>query len=127
MAVQLEFLNLTVPVQVIEQKYSGGWDACSRGHAKSIGRVVWYDDHLFRTGAMDGDMMANLTEKWTRLGLESTEPKGATVVWMDFCVLTAYGVSDHDCPWIVVDPASRAAWFRGREQGEAIGRNHFRR
>ena len=127
MAVKLEFLNFIVPVQVIDQKYSGGWDACLRNHAKSIGRVVWYDEHLFRTGAMDGDMMDNLIEKWTRLGFEATEEIEGKTVWKDFCVVTSYGVSEHDSPWIMVDSASGAAWLRGTDRGEVVGRDHSRR
>jgi len=126
MAVQLEFLNFIIPVQVIEQKYSGGWDACLRDHAKSIGRVVWYDKFFFRTGTMDADLMDNLMEKWTKLGFEATEVVDGKKVWKDFCVVTSYGVSQYDCPWIKVDPAARVAWLRGTEQGEAIGRDHFR-
>ena len=127
MAIQLEFLNFIVPNQVIEQKYSGGWDACLMDHAKSIGRIVWYDDHLFRTGTMDLDLMENLIAKWTRMGFEATESIGNSVVWKDFCVVTSYGVSQHDCPWIMVDPAERSAWLTGTLQRQAIDRDHFRR
>jgi hypothetical protein len=126
MAVQLEFLNLIIPVQVIEQKYSGGWDACLEDHAKSIGRVVWYDDHLFRTGAMDGDMIANLIEKWTNLGFEATDVVDEKTVWRDLCVVDAFGFSQHDSPWIVVDGAERTAWRRGCDKGDVIGREQFR-
>lgn len=127
MAIQLEFLNFIVPVQVIEEKYSGGWDACLRDHAKSIGRVVWYDEHLFRTGAMDPDLMDNLITKWTRLGFDATESVGNSVIWKDFCIVASYGVSQYDCPWIVVDPAERSAWLMGTVHREIVGRDHFRR
>lgn len=125
--IQLEFLNFIVPVQVIEQKYSGGWAACLGDHAMGIGKVVWYDDHLFRTGAMDPDLMDNLITKWTRLGFEATESVGNSVIWKDFCVVTSYGVSQYDCPWIMVDSAERSAWLKGTVHGETIGRDHFRR
>src|SRR4051812_21544345 len=125
MAIELEFINLIIPVQVIEQKYPGGWDACIRDHAKSIGRVVWYVDNLFRTGAMDPDLMDNLITKWTRLGFQATESIGNAVCWKDFCMVTSYGASKYDCPWIVFDSAERIAWLRGAEAGEIIGRDHF--
>jgi hypothetical protein len=127
MAIQLEFLNFIVPVQVIEQKYLGGWAACLRDHSKSIGKVAWYDDHLFRTGTMDPDLMDNLIAKWIRLGFEATEEIGGKVVWKDLCVVTSYGVSQYGCPWIVVDIASRTAWLKGTEAGEVVGRDHLRR
>ena len=126
MAIQLEFMNLIVPVQIIEEKYPGGWDGCLRDHARSLGRVVWYDDHLFRTGAMDPDLMDNLIVKWTRLGFESTEMVGGKTVWKDFCVVTSCGVSRYDCPWLESDPESRSAWKTGTDPGDTINREYLR-
>ena len=127
MAIQLEFLNLIIPVQVIQQKYLGGWDACLMDHAKGIGRVVWYDGYLFRTGAMDSEMVDVWIEKYTRLGFEATELIDGKPVWRDFCILTSYGASQYKCPWIVVDGAERIAWLRGRNKGDVIGREQFKR
>jgi hypothetical protein len=126
MAISLEFLNLVVPIHRIKEIYPDGWSGCLRDHAKSIGRIVWYDDHLFRTGAMDFDMMDHLIEKWTRLGFEATELVEGKTVWTDFCVLGSFGSSQHQCPWLVVDRAERIAWMRDAERGEAIGREQRR-
>lgn len=96
-----------------------------RDHANSIGRVVWYDDRLFRTGAMDPEVMDNLIEKWTRLEFDATEVVDGKVVWKDFCVITAYGQSEHLCPWIEVHPAGRAARHRGTELWKVKGRENL--
>jgi len=125
MAIQLEFINLIVPMQRICDVYPGGWDGCQRDHANSIGRVVWYDDRLFRTGAMDPEVMDNLIEKWTRLEFDATEVVDGKVVWKDFCVITAYGQSEHLCPWIEVHPAGRAARHRGTELWKVKGRENL--
>ena len=126
MTVALEFLSLVVPIQRIEEKYPGGWSGCLRDHVKSIGRVVWYDDHLFRTGAMDPEMMDNLIKKWTRLGFEPTDVVDGNAVWKDFCVVDAFRLSQHQCPWLVVDGAERVAWRRGSVHGKVVGRERFR-
>jgi len=126
-AVRLEFINLIVPIKIIEEKYPGGWSGCLRDHAKSIGRVVWYDDHLFRTGAMDPEMMDNLIEKWTRqLRFIATEVVDGKVVWKDLCAVDWFGCQ-HDCDWAVFDSALRAGWLKGTESGEVVGRDRFRR
>jgi len=124
-AVRLEFINLIVPIRTVEEKYPNGWSGCLRDHAKSIGRVVWYDDHLFRTGAMDPEMMDNLIEKWTWMGFTATEVAEGRTVWRDLCVVDAFGFSRHQCPWLLVGGAERVAWLRD-ERGEVVGREQFR-
>jgi hypothetical protein len=122
LAVQLEFINLIVPIQKIDEIYPDGWSGCLRDHAKSIGRIVWYDDHLFRTGAMDPDMAENLIKKWTSLGLTATEMVKGQRLWKDFCVVDVFGVSRYNCPWVVIDPDKRIASMRGKEAGDVMGR-----
>ena len=167
MAVQLEFIRFIVQRKRIEEIYPGGWEGCLSDHARSIGRTVWYDDHLFSTGTMDVDMVDGMIKKWTKLGsnkpaayggvwqryssilsrwfqamkkyvtrpkesgitpkgFEATEIVDGQTLWRDCCVVTSYGVSLHDCPWIMVDGSERIAWLRGTEPGEVIGRDHFR-
>jgi len=125
MAILLEFINFVVPIQRIQEIYQGGWDAFLDDNSRSIGKVTWHDDHLFRTGTMDPDLMDDLIAKWTKLGFVATELIEGKQVWKDFCVVTSYGVSQYNCPWITVDPARRSAWHSGMEQGDTIGREHF--
>ena len=125
---RIEFINLIVPIKIIEKKYLGGWSGCLRDHAKSIGRVVWYDDHLFRTGSMDPEMMDNLIEKWThQIGFKATEVVDGQVVWKDFCVVDSFRYSRHSCDWLEFEPTMRTAWLRGTDLGEVVGREYFRR
>lgn len=126
MAIKLEFLSLVVARQRIEEIYPDGWSGCLSDHAKSLGKTIWYDDHLFRAGAMDPEMIDDLITKWTRLGFKATEVAEGKTVWQDFCVVTSYGVSKHQCPWIEVDSAMRVAWLRGVERREVFGREQFR-
>ena len=128
MAIQLEFVSVIVPVQRIRDLYPGGWDGCLKDNAERLGKVVWYDEHLFHGGgAMDPEMVGALIERWTRLGFTATEVVDGKKVWKDLVVCDAFGFSKHGiCPWIVVDGDERLAYLRGTEPGPIIGRDHFR-
>lgn len=63
MAIVLEFIDFIVPVEVIRQKYPGGWEGCLRDHEQLIGRRVWYDEHLFRNGAMNSRDIGTLIDE----------------------------------------------------------------
>lgn len=126
MAVQLEFINLIVPVQRIKDLYPGGLDACLHDHAKSIGRIVWYDEFLFRTGAMAPNGIDLLIQKWGGLGFNATRVMDGKVVWCDLCSVNSFGFSRHQCEWIEVDGAKRIAWMRGVDPGEVVGRDSYR-
>jgi hypothetical protein len=124
--VQLEFLNLVIPVQRIRDLYPGGWEAYLGDNLKRIGRVFWYDQTLVRaTGCMDSDEVDGLIARYTDLGFTATETIDGATFWKDFCVVDAFGFSQHQCPWIVVNGDERIAYLRGAEQGEVVGRDHF--
>ena len=40
MAIALEFIDLIIPISVIEEKYPGGWNQCLLDHAELIGGAV---------------------------------------------------------------------------------------
>jgi len=85
MAIELEFINFIVPIEVIKAKYPGGWDACLNDHANLIGGRVWYDDHLFRDGAMNTLDIDVLIERWQKNGLEAFEIVDGQQSWKDLC------------------------------------------
>ena len=62
MAIKLEFYDLIVPIKTIQKKYPGGWKQCLKDHDGDIGGRVWYDEHLFRDGAMSPNDIGNLVE-----------------------------------------------------------------
>jgi hypothetical protein len=60
MAIKLEFFDFIVPIKTIKKKYPGGWVQCLKDHDGDIGGRVWYDEHLFRDGAMSPNDIAYL-------------------------------------------------------------------
>ena len=67
MAVALEFLNLVIPIEKIEQHYPGGWGRYLDDHKNLIGRRIWFDDYLLRDGAMNPKDMSDFIDEWVGL------------------------------------------------------------
>ena len=121
MAVQLEFINFIVPIEVIKQKYPGGWEQCLRDHENLIGGRVWFDGHLLRDGAMNPMDVGNLVEKWQALGFHTHDGGNNPRKWVDVCVVDAMlGGATLPCDWIAT--AGDAAFYKGKPKGKLIGR-----
>jgi hypothetical protein len=126
MAIQLEFINLVVPVRTIVELYPGGWPSFIADHAKRLGRTVWFSSSLVRAGgAMESEMADALIARWTDLGFTATEAVNGRTQWKDFVLVDAFGRSLYPCSWIMVDGAERLAWLRGGDPGGVVGRENF--
>lgn len=127
MAIKLEFIDFIVPIKTIKEKYPGGWDQCFKDHYYSVGRCIWYDDHLFRTGAMGGEGIKSLVEEWASLGFKTHEVEdGNYTKWLDVCVVEfLFGGATLPCDWIEIDTREPFAWLKGTDQGKIISRHDF--
>ena len=121
MAVCTEFINLIVPIQVIKDKYPGGWEQCLEDHKNKINRSVWFDEHLFHDGTMNPMDMESLVERWGKLGFECIGHRVGNPYWKDVCVVE-FGPT-MPCDWIAVDRKTRGVYLKGTEPGVLIGRN----
>ena len=102
MSVMLEFSNVIVRRDSIENKYPGGWDEWKKNHQ------FWYDDHLYRTGSMGDD--SHIEEELKSYGMVGIceDPEGKQF-WKDYCIITTgpkvellYG----ECDWVEIDVES---------------------
>lgn len=91
MAIPLETISFIVPIRAIKQKYPGGWEQCLKDHEELINGRVWFDDELFRDGAMNMWDINALEAKWMGLGflatdycIMSTVANESPVEWLDF-------------------------------------------
>ena len=84
MAVALECINFIVPFSVIRKKYPGGLVQCLLDHRGAVGSgPIWFDEHLFRDGAMnDLDIMLILS-RWERLGVRPIVKRRGKKVWKE--------------------------------------------
>jgi hypothetical protein len=64
MAITTEFIDFIVSIQVIRDKYPGGWEQCLKDHKNLISGRVWYDEYLFRDGAMNPTDIDCLVDEW---------------------------------------------------------------
>jgi hypothetical protein len=126
-AIALEFIDLVIPIARIRESYPGGWDQCIRDYAALLGRRVWYDQHLFRDGAMSPLEAQALVEGWTVLGFEPTGTRGQALYWKDLCVVDwTEGGPTLACDWLTFDRSSRTAHLAGAEPGPLTWRGRPR-
>ncbi len=127
MALVLEFIDFIVPIDKIRLKYPGGWVGCLRDHSALIGGRVWYDDCLFRDGAMNPMDMELLVGRWTSIGFERFEEKSGIRHWKEMCVVESmFGGPTHPCDWLEFDRSRRIAFLKNTNPGPIIGRNEVR-
>jgi len=122
MAIVTEYLDFIVPIKVIEQKYPGGWAQCLEDHKNLVGGRVWYDEYLFRDGAMNPMDIESLVNDWTDLGFTCMVDKDGEKIWQDVCVFEGmFGGATLPCEWIDYDSQKRIAFLKGTEPGEVSG------
>lgn len=129
MAIELEFIDFIVPIATIKAKYPGGWEQCLEDHAASIGGCIWYDDHLFRDGTMNGKDMKDLVQSWQDMGFITyeTSDKGVLTKWIDVCVYEGtFGGATLKCDWLKYDQSLEGVYLVGTEPGKLVGRFDFR-
>lgn len=123
MAVRLEFVDVLVPVHVIEDRYPGGFAQYLGDHRGLIGRRLWHDGRLLRDGALDAPGARALVERWQALGLEPLQWIGRRLHWKELCVVDLVaGGPTVPCDWLAWDVRARIAWIRGIDRGETVGR-----
>ena len=126
MSIALEFIDLIVPVALIRAKYPGGWAQCLEDHKQMIGGKVWYDDHLFRDGAMSPRDMGALVAEWEGLGFIATGERDGEKCFKDLCVAEGMlGGPTLTCDWLVFDPETHSAYLKEAGPGPVIGRASF--
>lgn len=117
MAVFLEFINVIISRPSIERRYPGGWEKCI-----SDGMFMWHDDHLLRSGAMNGMDAEMLVGSWRDLGFKVTEKRGGETYWADICIIESpNGVARYKCDWLSVSDDGSYAWLAGTIPGEIAG------
>jgi hypothetical protein len=117
-AIGLEFIDVIIPIANIRDRYPGGWEQCRLDYAALLGRRIWYDQHLFRDGAMSPPEAQALVEGWAVLGFQLVGVGRDGLYWKDLCVVDwALGGATLPCDWLSFDPSTRTAHLAGVEPG----------
>lgn len=125
MALRTEVINLIIPIERINECYPGGFEAYISQNEEPLGRTTWYDDYLFRDGAMCGEDIDWLIDYWVSMGLKFTEQRDGKEWFIDMCVFDIV-CPVNDCDWIDYDRKDRTVFYRGKPKGRVIGREEMR-
>ena len=104
MSIPIEFMNIIIPVEVIEAKYLGGWAQCQIDlQVNEVGSPRWSDGELFRDGAMNHWDMNAIIGFWEELGLVGEFGRGSTRRWKDYCLDATLSSEKIKCAWLRFD------------------------
>jgi hypothetical protein len=125
MAIQLQFFNVIVPIEKIEQcKGIGGFSGILES-LKQASNNYWYDEHLFREGSMNMNDIKGIIEYWEKQGLVSKVKKDDKEYWNDICVVDFFNGPTLPCDWLEFVPSANDkrsfVYLKGKPIGEIIG------
>ena len=121
MAIRTEFIDVIVPRKIIEQKFNGGWEQCLKEHEHLIGKRVWFDQHLFRDGAMNSGDAEEIVKQWEARGFTTCEVvAGQPKKWKEVCVYEWMWGPTLECDWISIDRKTRSVYLTGEEMGDVV-------
>ena len=100
MAVILDYINLIVPIEKIEEHYPGGFSQYKIDMKDSIGRRIWYDEYIVRDGAKSEYDIELLIPEWELCGLKGTVAVDGKDHWADFCVVQQFEGATLPCDWL---------------------------
>lgn len=123
MAVFCEFSNVIIPISNIEKVYKGGFKQFKIDYSEMFNGRYWYDEYLFRDGAMNSYDIKAICEMCEQKGLVGSDQKDGVKCWKDFCVVTELLGPTLPCDWIVFDSETCSVHHKGNNIGVIVGPN----
>jgi len=127
MAIELEFINIIIPIEVIDRVYKDGWDKFKQDNIVMHKRAWWHDDHLYREGAMNPMDIKNNLERWEQMGANPEKTDGGNRAWDELCVVDVIHGPTLTCNWIGWDYTDSIVWLKGKKKGTKVFRHGERR
>ena len=127
MAIKIEFVNLIIPIEKINNSnFEGGFDTLIKKYENLIGRAVWFDKHLFRMGWMDTWMIDGEIDFWKDNGLVPIVKKGNEEYWSDlFAISTGINQFMTNCDWLEIDFRKNIVWLKGTDPYDIYPNSKF--
>ncbi len=127
MAIQLEKINLIIPIKQINLCYPGGFELFREHHKAKFGENFWHDMHLFRDGTRNAEDMETLVLFWQQKGLVPYVEQNGKRKWKDMFVIDAAKAEPTlPCDWIEIDQKNKCVFHKKRSKGRIIGRKEMR-
>jgi hypothetical protein len=100
MSIGLQFFNLIIPIENIPD-----FDELLVRSNKGIGTGIWYDEYLYREGAMGYGDIEHMLEYWQRRGLSGKTVNRNSESWSDLCVVASTSGFEGRCDWLSYTPS----------------------
>jgi len=127
MAIQLEHINLIIPIKQINLCYPGGFELFRTHHEDKFGDNFWHDMHLFRDGSMSSDEVEGLISFWQQKGLVPYVERNGKRKWKDMCMIESFSAEPtFPCDWLEVDKDDNCVFLKKRPKGKTIGREEMK-
>ncbi len=122
MAIQLEFSSVIIPIFNIQRCRSlGGFRKYLEGLGMLVGDIYWYDEFLFRDGAMHYAEIAQIVNAWEAQGLRGLVQRNGREEWGDVCVVDYRDGLTRPCPWLEYDAEHHCVYMTGTPMGAIVG------
>jgi len=104
MAIALKFINVIIPTKkIIKLKGNNWWQDYLTKNNRLIRETMWYDDCIFRDGAMNMDDIECIIKFWEDQGLEPKKVVNGIEQWNDLCVVDSFDGPTLPCDWLEVE------------------------
>jgi len=104
MALTLDFISLIIPIEKIEKYYPGGFEQFKKDRDITDNEDnEWYDDYIFREGAMAPADIEDKVNEWKKLGVNPFTEKDGKKMWDELCVVDYLGGKTLPCDWLIVE------------------------
>ena len=134
MAIYTDFLSVIIPIEKIKAcKSVGGFMGILEIEKDNIGKKIYFDDYLYRDGAMGSHDIETIVKFWEKHGLVGIENVNGEDVWKDMCVVDMCGGPTLPCDWLEFELLSwpdgsgimSYTYMRWKAKGEIIYPNHI--
>ena len=118
MSVWLHFINVIVPISIIEDKLKVDFNEFYENYSEGI---KYHDKHLFATGAMGPGHIEQIVKYFESKGLTTIELIDGKEHFKDLCVVEVlFGGPTRTCNWLEFSTRDSSAWLKGTEKGELV-------
>ena len=120
MSLGLLFWNIIIRIENISS-----FDELLAESDKRIGANIWYDEHLYREGAMGYGDIEHMLEYWQRRGLvgKVEDQKGQS--WSDICVVASAAGLEAKCEWLTFESSRNCVSHVRDRHGKVVVHNPF--
>ena len=118
MAIWLNFINVIIPISVIEEKLSINFVEFFNEYYKGI---KYHDKHLFSTGAMNPGHIEGIVKDFESQGLIITTQIDGKEHFKDLCVVEGmFGGPTLPCNWLEYNNEESIVWLKGTNKGDIV-------